>query len=134
MGTRRFQLRSFILLLAPLAIVSMWTLQPMLLALLSAATYNPHIDLSIGEDQDVIVQSIQKHFAKYNISIPKEDIVSKSFAKRYQERLFLQLDQQCGHGSVYVWVPLKFRIPLVGSKAIEWCWIPQLETAKKLNL
>lgn len=65
---------------------------------------------------------VQQHFLKYGIYIPIDDITVKDVgieADSYQ----LMLQQSCGSGKLFVWVPLKFRLPLIGEKILEWCLV-----------
>lgn len=63
---------------------------------------------------------IQKHFLKYGIYIPIDDVVFTH--GEHDETLYNQLlEKSCGEARLYIWVPLKFRLPLVGEKVSEWC-------------
>ena len=57
-----------------------------------------------------------------------EDIVAPT---PDQEQLTLLMQKACGKGKLYIWVPLKFRLPMRGEKVVEWCWIPKIKLAKK---
>ena len=125
----------YLLLALPLLFALLWSCKPALYALAASFTFEPREYSSIEWEQNTsqldFGRSIQKHFRKFDIYIPLDDIMYRPHSPTYQEKLFLQLDQACGHGNVYVWVPLYFRFPLKGNKALEWCWIPQLKIGKK---
>ncbi len=63
---------------------------------------------------------IQKHFLRYGIYIPIDDVIFTQKGLHESQHLkFLQ--SSCGQASLYIWVPLKFRLPLIGEKVSEWC-------------
>lgn len=63
---------------------------------------------------------IQKHFLRYGVYIPIDDVIFAN--KGPNESLHVQfLQATCGQASLYIWVPLKFRLPLAGEKVSEWC-------------
>lgn len=125
----------YLLLSIPILLALLWSGKPALLAFIATMTFEQTEFLSVEWEQDETQlnygRRIQKHFRKYEIFIPLDDIMYRPVSPTYQEKLFLQLDQACGHGNVYVWVPMYFRFPLTGNKALEWCWIPQLKIGKK---
>ena len=124
-----------LLTLVPLLGAALWSCQPALLALMAVLTFEPaefsSLEWERTETHLNYSRSIQRHFRLYATHIPLDDIMHRPVTPNYQEKLFLQLDQACGHGNVYVWVPIHVRLPLTGIKAFEWCWIPQLRIGKK---
>ena len=46
------------------------------------------------------------------------------------EDLGMLMQKACGRGRLYVWIPLKWRIPVLGEKVLEWCWKPMAPTSK----
>lgn len=72
------------------------------------------------DDFLTLQREVQKHFLGYGIYIPIDDIILKR-AKQHNKTYLSLLKKTCGVGSIYVWVPLKFRIPIIGEKVIEWC-------------
>ena len=65
---------------------------------------------------------IQKHFLKLKTYIPMEDIVIPSEAGTANDRLKKLMRKACGKGTIYIWIPLKFRWPIAGERVIDWCW------------
>ena len=69
-------------------------------------------------------RQIQKHFLANRVYIPLDDIVAPSPLGAEPGDALLLMQKACGHGRLYVWIPLKFKVPLTGEKVIEWCWKP----------
>lgn len=65
-------------------------------------------------------RQIQKHFLGYGIYIPIDDIIVKA-ASLHEQELLSYLSKTCGNKDVFIWVPLRFRFPIVGEKVKEWC-------------
>ncbi len=70
-------------------------------------------------------RQIQKHFLANRVYIPLDDIVAPSPNEAEPGDALLLMQKACGRGRLYVWIPLKFKVPLTGGKVIEWCWKPQ---------
>ncbi len=69
-------------------------------------------------------RSIQRHFLSFGVYIPLEDIVIRGQATEIEEPTLVPLmEQSCGEGQVYVWVPLRFQLPILGEKVLEWCLV-----------
>ena len=67
-------------------------------------------------------RSVQRHFLSFNIYIPLEDIAIRG--KETEEQTIIpMLEQFCGEGKAFVWVPLRFQLPVVGEKVLEWCLV-----------
>ncbi len=78
-----------------------------------------------------IGRTVQSHFLRFDIYIPLEDIwLDQEKNEVESQRLSLLMRKVCGHGSLYVWVPVSFRLPFVGTKTVEWCWKPELPVHK----
>ncbi len=73
-------------------------------------------------DHHKIRRSIQKHFLGYGVYIPLEDIVLPKESTNSQDKLTFLMRNACGQAKLYVWVPLKIRLPYFGGKTWEWCW------------
>ena len=69
-----------------------------------------------------IKRLVHQHYLSYSIYIPLDDIVIYD-QRRVEQPLTALLQQSCGSGSAYVWVPLKMQLPLMGEKVWEWCLI-----------
>lgn len=65
---------------------------------------------------------IQRHFLSYGVYIPLEDIVIRGMTS-VEPTLVPLMQQSCGEGRAYVWVPLRFQLPVVGEKVLEWCLV-----------
>jgi hypothetical protein len=70
-------------------------------------------------------RQIQKHFLAHRVYIPLDDIVAPPLGDTDPGSALLLMQKACGRGRLYVWIPLKFKVPLTGEKVIEWCWKPQ---------
>lgn len=121
--------------LSPIVAVGIWSSEPAIQTMFAVISF-PGIRQDSEEISDhktfslTTIRNIQQHFRKYNTHILPEDILFRSAEHSYQEKIFLLLDRSCGHGNVYVWVPLIFRFPFVGNRVTEWCWIPKAKTGK----
>ncbi len=65
---------------------------------------------------------IQRHFLSYGVYIPLEDIVIRGVTS-VEPTIVPLMEQSCGEGQAYVWVPLRFQLPVVGEKVLEWCLV-----------
>lgn len=65
---------------------------------------------------------IQRHFLSYGVYIPLEDIVIRGMTS-VEPTIVPLMEQSCGEGQAYVWVPLRFQLPVVGEKVLEWCLV-----------
>lgn len=72
------------------------------------------------ESEKEIKRAIQKHFLSHNIYIPTEDIVIRDTDSNDLEILKL-IAETCGKADAYIWVPIKYRLPLIGEQTLEWC-------------
>lgn len=72
-------------------------------------------------------RQIQKHFLANRVYIPLADIIAPSPNEMGPGDTLLLMQKACGRGRLYVWIPLKFKVPLTGEKVIEWCWKPQIK-------
>jgi len=69
-----------------------------------------------------IRRSIQKHFLGYSVYIPLEDIVIAQHSANNDDHLTFLMRKACGQAKLYVWIPLKIKLPYLGGKTWEWCW------------
>lgn len=116
-------LRSALIIL-PLIGALIWSFFPACKALTGAfmlqrEKYIKHI--SEYDNPTIYQRKIQKHFLKYGIYIPMDDIVIDNQVGKIDETLFFLMRKSCGRGKLYIWVPLKIRIPIIGEKVVEWC-------------
>lgn len=124
-------------LLAPAVGATVWSCFPA-----ARAYYASHVfELPAMSEQEwgdasktiELRRQMQKHFLSHNIYIPMEDIVVSSGADeasgsgsetRGPANISALMQKACGRGRLYVWIPLKIRVPITGEKVIEWCWKP----------
>ena len=115
-------------LLIPTLLAVIWSVAPSIRAIVGVITA-PAIDAPItsANDELSIRRNLQKHFLKFDVYIPLEDII---FAKREQkslDRTVFLMQKICGEGNMYVWVPLRTRTPIFGESVYDWCWKPTIE-------
>ena len=72
-------------------------------------------------------RQIQKHFLNQGVYIPLEDIVRGNLSWKRPSQHSLLMQKACGRGKIHVWVPFGFRLPVIGSRVVEWCWKAPLE-------
>ena len=72
------------------------------------------------ESEKELKRSIQGHFLSHRIYIPTDDIIIRKSESNDLEILKL-LAETCGLADIYIWVPLHYRLPLVGEQTLEWC-------------
>ena len=78
------------------------------------------IDFRLDQRSETLINSsateiekkrlVQQHFSGYGVYIPLDDI-----------SVGLSMDSKCGQADLSVWLPLRFKIPLVGERVLEWC-------------
>ncbi len=125
------------LLILPWILAAAWSSLPALRAL--AATRDATLPTMSDQDWDDSQQTmslrrgLQKHFLSHDVYIPMEDIVVTAPSENADgaaEDLGMLMQKACGRGRLYVWIPLKWRIPVLGEKVLEWCWKPMAPTSK----
>lgn len=87
-------------------------------------------DFSDGNAEALGVRRrIQKHYLQYDIYMPLEDIIvpADPAATSDKNRLTFLMRNVCGSAKIYVWVPIKIRVPGLGNMIWEWCWKPKLK-------
>lgn len=101
----------------------LWTTQHALRASAAAAHFiylqKTNRISSMTTDPVVIQRNTQKHFLKFGVYIPFEDIISANESEPSEQTLTMQ--KNCGKGKLYIWVPLRFQFPIIGQRIIEWC-------------
>jgi hypothetical protein len=79
----------------------------------------------LGSTQETPLESartIQRFFLKIGIYIPIDDITTQS--EQDEGTALLELNERaCGSGIAYVWIPLRFQLPIFGEKVLEWCQV-----------
>jgi len=112
----------------PIPIILCVTLScsPAILAIAGAWTLNiDHSKISETASQQELLtirRKIQKHFLGMKTYIPMEDILIPQDSVKTDDRLKKLMRKACGKGTIYIWIPLKFRWPLSGDKVMDWCW------------
>ncbi len=135
--SKRFDTRTFfvsLMCLIPIAAAATWSFLPSLRSIVAITKFN-QITMNAGdfdseESAVTIKRLIQRHFLDYSVYIPVEDIVIIASEKKEGNRLESLMTKACGHGSLFVWIPLKISLPFYGEKVHEWCWKPSLQIKK----
>ncbi|WP_141736512.1 hypothetical protein [Oligoflexus tunisiensis] len=86
---------------------------------------NPELTSLLHKPQTMALDGqrfIQRHFLSYGVYIPLEDIVIRGMTS-VEPTIVPLMEQSCGEGQAYVWVPLRFQLPVVGEKVLEWCLV-----------
>jgi hypothetical protein len=117
-----------VVLAAPTLAAAAWTCWPALSAAAAALAFGK-VETDEGGWQDpeqvmAIRRHVQKHFLDHAVYIPLEDIVVDDASDTAAGSLSLLMQKACGRGRLYVWIPLRFRLPALGEKVVEWCWKP----------
>jgi hypothetical protein len=77
----------------------------------------------LPELESHLIRRVQKHFLKYGFYIPAEDIVINNKNIILDRDYVANLKKSCDQGRLYIWIPLRFKIPLFGEKVLEWCFV-----------
>lgn len=115
----------------PLACATIWTTWPTLQAASATLRASP-VEIAEADWQTDVPLLAQRRFLQqtlleHGLYIPLSDIVPgvpevKSGIEASELSLFMQ--KTCGPSTLYVWIPLRFRLPLLGEHVWEWCWKP----------
>jgi len=85
---------------------------------------------SLGPERTELKREEQRYFLVYGIYLPLDDIMFGDELVGNGARYGDSLRSSCGvvtSGVTWaVWLPLKFRWPLIGERALEWCWKPTI--------
>ena len=116
--------------LLALAVIVTWSGAPSIMALVATSQLepihrNPALD---GDDQAILGlrRQIQKHYLNYGVYLPLEDIMLRDQVLKLNASLDNALHRYCSDAVLGIWVPLKFRLPIIGERVVEWCWKPVL--------
>jgi len=136
-AVKSFDLKFFgisLLCLIPIAGAATWSLLPSLRSVMAITKFNQStigiLDPTTEDSSTSVKRQIQRHFLDYSVYIPLEDIVIIANEKKSDTRLESLMTKACGHGSLFVWIPLKISLPFYGEKVHEWCWKPSLQIKK----
>ena len=119
------------LAVVPIAAAVIWSTQPALKAYV-ATVRMPSVAIDDGgwDAASPLLnarRSVQRSLLQHDLYVPMEDILTGIPPKETgiapsDASLFMQ--KACGPSTIYVWIPLKFRLPLYGDYVKEWCWKP----------
>jgi len=114
------------LLMLPSLGAGIWSILPALSAVRAVAAFP---DLNVKDDDirdekkfHELRRTIQKHFRDQGLYIPLEDVIAGIRAPGVSEKSAIVIQKACGRGKIHVWIPVQFRLPVVGSKVVDWCW------------
>lgn len=128
-GSVESMLKTQIMIAALFAVL--WTTHPAFLAATAYLTLSPleSASLTAAFDLDhekfLLGRKVQLHFLKYRIYIPIEDI---SFTNPSQD-ISIEIDPgnlseettSCNSRKPLIWVPFRFKVPVIGERVIQWC-------------
>ncbi len=112
-------------------IAVLWSAHPAILASIAYLTL-PKIANQFGEDpassdqeKFLLSRKLQLHFLKYRIYIPLEDI---SFSNPNQDHALSkglsntpEKSISCDFTKHLIWVPFRFKVPVIGERVLQWC-------------
>lgn len=73
----------------------------------------------------------QQQFMNVGVHIPLENIIATEDDSATTPRMIDLMTEVCGRGVLMIWVPLRLRLPFVGDRVSEWCWVPKIKRNKK---
>jgi hypothetical protein len=118
-------------LICPILAAVIWSAHPSALAAWALIDAPPFVS-KFTDDQDPqtsrhnLRRQIQRHFLRHYIYIPLDDIVTiNPDPIPADDTVSLVMQKACGRGRLFVWIPFKIRLPIIGEKVFEWCWKPQ---------
>ncbi len=110
-----------------------WLAWPAVVTIVGIATHEP---LKLGDadltDATRVMETkrgIQKHLLRFATYVPMEDIIVSEPRDVAGGELSLLMQKACGRGKLYVWIPLRIRMPVIGERVHEWCWKPQIKSS-----
>ena len=122
-----------LLLIAPSLAAAAWSAWPSLMAIAGTVAQEPlklaEADLVDASRIFATKRAIQKHLLSFATYVPLEDIVTAAPSDVAAGDLSLLMQKACGRGKLFVWIPLRIRLPIVGERVYEWCWKPQLKSS-----
>lgn len=117
------RLRRSLLIFVPVLACIVWSCFPALKAVVAAGILDFRKEAVLGDGDSPLEHKrrLQKHFLSHDVYIPLSDItLANGESSLDQQRLF-SMRKICGQGKIFVWIPLKFRFPILGEKVVEWC-------------
>lgn len=114
-----------------LLVMFVWSAWPALKAVTATFSIKPVSKQVVVEGVESarleIQRNVQKQFLDYGVYIPLEDIMFTGHFVQTNADFEPVVKRICGEAPLVVWVPLQFRLPLVGERSVEWCWKPSLK-------
>ncbi len=115
------------LMIVPILGATLWTIQPSFATLLAVRTFQPApLSTADANDPEALLQykrDIQRHFAGSSIHVPLEDIAVRQTAYDSLSRIQALNSKACGgKADLFLWLPLRFRLPVVGEIVFDRCW------------
>jgi hypothetical protein len=116
-----------IILILPTLGAAFWSVQPNVRAMMAVRALNPpRLTDNAANDPEAALQykrDIQRVFSGSGIHVPLEDIELGKTADNGTSRIQGLNSKACGGGAdLYVWLPIRFRLPVVGERVIDRCW------------
>lgn len=112
--------------------IALWSSWPAVKALSAALELKKISKQSVIQGSDSvkleIQRNLQKHFLEFGVYVPLEDIMFTERVTEANPELEATVNRVCGNAPLVVWIPLQFRLPLVGERSLEWCWKPSLKS------
>lgn len=107
----------------------LWSFLPSMQALCAYATLAPMTLPQTGDlhsvDPFTTARKIQLHFLKFRIYIPLEDImVGPNPAQTHDLGTSNETKSSsfgCIHDTNIMWIPLKYKVPILGERVLQWC-------------
>jgi hypothetical protein len=122
-----------ILIAVPLIGAAMWSLGSLIRTVHATVVCSTgkFVDLKKVESSDQLSlrRGLQRCLSDHDVYIPLEDIRWNDNGRLTSFDSSWTMQIQCDRARLHVWVPLRFKLPVIGEKVIEWCWIPQTRAA-----
>lgn len=117
------RLRRPLLILIPVLASLIWSSFPALQAVAAAGILDFRKEAVLGDGNSPLEHKrrLQKHFLNHGVYIPLSDITLANGENSIDQQRLFSMRKICGQGKIFVWIPLKFRFPILGEKVVEWC-------------
>ena len=126
--TRHLEVGSWVAAILGIVAWSAWPAIKALTATLQLRPVSKHAVVQGTDSARLEVQRIvQKQFLDYGVYVPLEDIMFAEYFAKKNVEFEPVLRRVCGDAPLIVWVPLQFRLPIIGERSLEWCWKPSLK-------
>jgi hypothetical protein len=88
-----------------------------------------HLEKLEPSDQIELRREIQRHLSDHFTYVPLEDIEWHDEDTLAYSKNSGTMQNQCEGARLHIWVPLRFKFPIIGEKVVEWCWKPRIKAA-----